>query len=286
MEHETGLFSEENVTSIVPEHNLQAEPIQDEPASNEQSEAFADNCETSAVAEETAEVEAEAQAETEPLSSEQEETSLESEPSKEIHRELPRETTAEPCENNGAVENSGMLSNGPSERPSYQYGAPCQSYGVPNQPYGIPNGTYPIPNYPYGMANNPYGNPYNPYGVPSNTYSGYQQPFYGGVPNGGYGNGNYFPMGYTMPTKKKNPKPVIGLIMSLIALGFLNFFPVVALACGIVAMCLSYIGLRKDEVTTGRKICGLIGLGVGIFTLIISVAMLVMLLSMYMQVIK
>ena len=286
MEHENGLLSEENVTSIVPENNLQSEQIQDEPASNEQREVLADHFETSIIAEETAEIEAEVQAETEPFISEQEDISPETEPPTETHRELPCETRKDSCENNGAVENSGTLNNEPSERPNYPYSAPVQSYGVPNQPYGVPNGTYPISNSPYGTANNPYGNPYNPYGAPSNTYSGYQQPFYGGVPNGGYGNGNYFPTGYTMPTKKKNPKPVIGLIMSLIALGILNFFPVIALVCGIVAMCLSYIGLRKDEVTTGQKICGLIGLGVGIFTLIISVAMLVMLLSMYMQVMK
>ena len=63
MEHENGLLSEENVTSIVPENNLQSEQIQDEATSNEQGEVSADNFETSVVAEETAEVEAEAQAE-------------------------------------------------------------------------------------------------------------------------------------------------------------------------------------------------------------------------------
>ena len=93
------------------------------------------------------------------------------------------------------------------------------------------------------------------------------------------------PYSATFVPEKKNRKPVVSLIFSLIAMGFLNYYPFVALVCGIMAICTAFVGLRKDKVTAGQKVCGLIGLFLGIFALIISVTMLVMLLSMFIQVV-
>lgn len=86
------------------------------------------------------------------------------------------------------------------------------------------------------------------------------------------------------PKEKKNFKTVISLVLGILAMGVLNYFPLIALIIGAAAVCTGFFGLRKGTHSTGSMICGLIGLALGIISMILSVTMLVMLLSLYIQV--
>ena len=90
---------------------------------------------------------------------------------------------------------------------------------------------------------------------------------------------------YGTPTVivQKNHKTVASLILGILAVGVLNYMPFVALVLSIIGICMGYTGLRQGELPKGKRICGYIGLALGIICLILSVTMLVMLLSMFIQ---
>ncbi len=181
------------------------------------------------------------------------------------------------------------------DRPASDYGydpyetvqqAPyrCDPYETAQQaPYGYP------PREPQG---NPYDRSY--YGRPGygQSYAPNQQPYY---------TGNYVPLireaahtpmmpytPYTQPTPivRKNNKTVTALILGIIAMGVLNFMPFVALILSIVGVCTGYSGLVQGELTKGKRICGYIGLALGIIGLILSVTMLITLLTLSIRAIR
>ena len=175
--------------------------------------------------------------------------------------------------------------------------------GIPNPQYGRP---YAAPNTlynPYSMENKAPGGAYGTSGYPGNrTTNPYEPGYYqqgsfgaGHVPNGygaGYGQYPYYqgqnpfhmPCSAPMPVQKKNRKPVISMILSLIAMGFLNYFPFIALIFAVIGVCVAFTGLMEGRIGTGAKVCGCIGLGLGIIAMILSVAMLIMLLSLSVQI--
>lgn len=148
-------------------------------------------------------------------------------------------------------------------RGSHPQNIPCTPNGGPapmrNYPptAGYPtNGTYP-PGGPYApMGNNPPNGSYAPYSPVSQPYVG----------------------------EKKNRMPFISLVLGILAMGVLNYFPFIALILGVSALCTGYMGLKKSTLNTAGRICGLVGLALGIISLILSVTMLVMLLSLSIRV--
>lgn len=161
-----------------------------------------------------------------------------------------------------------------------------QGYAPKGYAYGNPNvGAYP----PQGNRGNPYRQGY--YGSTSYNqgYGPGQSPYYGG---------NYVPLmreaAYAPPVAyqapavvvRKNNKTVASLILGILAVGVLNYIPFVALVLSIIGICMSYTGLKQGELTKGKRICGYIGLGLGIICLILSVTMLAMLLSMFVKAIN
>ncbi len=159
---------------------------------------------------------------------------------------------------------------------------------------GYTNGGYPYGNasggsYPHSGAGNSV-NPYQQgYYSPTSYGPGYapgQVPYYGG---------NYVPLNreaayappapYSAPPTvvRKNNKTIGSLIVGVLAMGVLNFMPFVALILSIIAICTGYTGLKQGELTKGKRICGFIGLALGIISLILSVTMLIMLLTLFVQ---
>ena len=87
-----------------------------------------------------------------------------------------------------------------------------------------------------------------------------------------------------MKKQKKNRKPVTAMIMGLIALLALNYYPLVAFVLGLLALCKAFRGIRAEGTCGGKKFCGILGMILGIFTLAISSSMLVMLLTLTVKV--
>lgn len=161
-------------------------------------------------------------------------------------------------------------------------GEPYSTFCAAN---GSPSGLYSMPQRPVGQTSNPYesgyyqqSRPANPYGAEYERYS--HDPYIHGYSGYGYPMSRRAPM----PSRKKNRKPVVSLILGVLAMGVLNYFPFIALVLGLIAVCTAFAGLREDGIPTGQKVCGFIGLGLGIIALVISIAMLVMLLSLIIKV--
>ncbi len=185
------------------------------------------------------------------------------------------------------LENRDTCQFEPFDAPNASYGAPNAPYGAPNEPYGTHTTPYDMPQQPVRYGGNPYEAGYYRQNQYANYYNSGQNPYYGNPYAPLYGDGG---SGYAMaqrapmPVRKKNRKPVVSLVLSLLAMGFLYYFPFVALVLGLIAICTAYIGLKEGRITTGQKVCGCIGLGLGIIALVISIAMLVMLLSLIIKV--
>ena len=187
-------------------------------------------------------------------------------PETEIPVHPPRETVTPPRGNGGIP-----------------YVGSDQSYAPNGYAYGGPNGgAYP----PQENRGNPYRQGYYGSTAYNQGYGPGQSPYYGG---------NYVPLmreaaytpsvPYGAPTVivQKNHKTVASLILGILAVGVLNYMPFVALVLSIIGICTGYTGLRQGELPKGKRICGYIGLALGIICLILSVTMLVMLLSMFIQ---
>ncbi len=146
------------------------------------------------------------------------------------------------------------------EEPSYPYQAPPKENH--SNPYA--RGYYSPAYYgrPYGQGQMPcFGGGY----VPLNREAAYEPPTSYTAPK---------------PVVVKNKKPVGSLILGLLAMGILNYMPFVALVLSIIAICTGYTGLKEGELTKGKRICGYIGLALGVIGLVLSVTMLITLLTL------
>ena len=154
----------------------------------------------------------------------------------------------------------------PCENAPIKDSAPGHVYGQPmNMGQGSPRNAGFESAYGRTLSRNP-ANPYSP-----DYYSagGYRAPY---VP--------YSPV--RVPVQKNN-KPITALVLGSLAMVFLNYFPFVAMVLGIVAICIGFSGLKQGELTKGKRVCGLIGLSLGIVSLILSVTMLIMLVVLYLR---
>lgn len=122
----------------------------------------------------------------------------------------------------------------------------------------------------------------SPYGVGYYHRTGYgtpyvsqQPPYYGGIGVPMYQEAAPAP---PMPIVKERKETVFSLILGIVAMGLVNFIPFIPLVLGIIATCTGYIGLRQGELTKGKRICGCLGLALGIISLILSAMLLTMLL--------
>ena len=130
---------------------------------------------------------------------------------------------------------------------------------------------------------NPYQKGYYRPTAYGNGYPQGQIPCYGG---------NYVPLirevAYTpaapyaphKPVVQKNHKLLCSLILGILAMGILNFMPFVAFILSLIALCTGYSGLKQGEISKGKRVCGYVGLALGIIGLILSVTMLTMLLTL------
>ena len=82
------------------------------------------------------------------------------------------------------------------------------------------------------------------------------------------------------PVVQKNHKLLCSLILGILAMGILNFMPFVAFILSLIALCTGYSGLKQGEISKGKRVCGYVGLALGIIGLILSVTMLTMLLTL------
>lgn len=140
-------------------------------------------------------------------------------------------------------------------------------------------------NVPQPPRDNGTSNPYQPGYYRQSPYVQTYYPggagHYGGA-FGSRGGGGSGPVTYVpaVPVEKKNGMTVASLILGVLAMAVLNYFPFPAFVMGIMAICTAYTGLQAGALTKGKRVCGYIGLALGIISLVLSVTMLVMLLSL------